>query len=129
MDHEGLRAVKRLNDEGIDTTVTLIFSSSQALLASKAGAAYVCPFVGRLDDISLNGTDLIEEIAAIFRNYPDLESQILAASIRNPLHVINAALSGADICTIPAKVIQQMEKHPLTDKGIQQFLEDAKKFQ
>ncbi len=128
MCHAGLKATKRFADEGIDTNVTLIFSASQAILAAKAGASNVCPFVGRLDDISVTGTSLIEEIVTIFDNYHEIDTQIIVASIRSPLHVIESALLGADIFTIPGKVLTQMEKHPLTDMGIAQFLEDAKKF-
>jgi len=128
MCNAGLKAVKRFSDEGIKTNVTLIFSSAQAILAAKAGASNVCPFVGRLDDISIPGTDLIAEIATIFDNYPSINSEIIVASIRNPLHVIEPALAGAHIFTIPSGVLKQMEKHPLTDLGIAAFLEDAKKF-
>lgn len=128
MCNAGLKAVKRFADDGIKTNVTLIFSSAQAILAAKAGASNVCPFVGRLDDISIPGTNLINEIATIFDNYPTIESEIIVASIRNPLHVIEPALVGAHIFTIPGNVLKQMEKHPLTDIGIAAFLEDAKKF-
>lgn len=124
----GLRAVKRFADEGIKTNVTLVFSASQAILAAKAGATNVCPFVGRLDDISVAGTELIREIAAIFNNYPAIKTEIVVASVRNPLHVIECALIGAHILTVPGNVLSQMEKHPLTDIGIAKFLEDAKKF-
>lgn len=128
MCHAGLKAVKRFSDQGIQTNVTLIFSASQAILAAKAGASNVCPFVGRLDDISVPGSDLIEDIVTIFDNYPEIETQILVASIRSPMHVMDAARLGADILTIPAQVLSQMEKHPLTDIGIAKFLDDAKKF-
>ena len=128
MCHEGLRAVKRFADEGIKTNVTLIFSTSQAILAAKAGASNVCPFVGRLDDISTPGNNLIHEIATVFDNYPEISSKIIVASIRNPLHVVEPALSGAHIFTIPGNVLAQMEKHPLTDIGIAAFLKDAEKF-
>jgi len=128
MCHEGLIAVKRFADEGIKTNVTLIFSASQAILAAKAGATNVCPFVGRLDDISVPGTELISDITAIFDNYPEIATEIIVASIRNPLHVVEPALVGAHIFTIPSGVLKQMEKHPLTDIGIAAFLEDAKKF-
>jgi len=124
---EGLKTVKILSSEGIDTNVTLLFSPSQAILAAKAGATYVCPFVGRLDDISFNGLDLIRQIRAIYASYPSIETQIIVASVRNPIHVIEAAMLGAEIVTIPPVIIDQMVKHPLTDKGIAQFLEDAKK--
>jgi transaldolase len=107
--------------------VTLVFSPSQAILAAKAGATYVCPFLGRLDDISFNGLDLIQQIRGIYVNYEEIETRIVVASIRNPIHVIEAGLMGAEIVTIPPAVLEQMVKHPLTDKGIAQFLEDAKK--
>ncbi|VAX27087.1 Transaldolase [hydrothermal vent metagenome] len=128
MCHDGLKAVRHFYDEGIPTNVTLIFSASQAILAAKAGASNVCPFVGRLDDISVAGSDLIEDIVTIFDNYPEIETQIIVASVRSPMHVVDSALFGADIFTIPGKVLTQMEKHPLTDIGIAKFLEDAKKF-
>jgi transaldolase len=124
---EGLKAVKILSGEGIRTNVTLVFSTSQAILAAKAGATYVCPFLGRLDDISFNGLDLIQQIRGIYVNYEEIETRIIVASVRNPLHVIEAGLMGAEIVTIPPAVLEQMAKHPLTDKGIAQFLEDAKK--
>ena len=124
---EGLKAVKILSSEGILTNVTLVFSASQAILAAKAGATYVCPFLGRLDDISFNGLGLIHQIKTIYANYDEIETQIIVASVRNPIHVIEAALMGAEIVTIPPAIIEQMVKHPLTDKGIAQFLEDAKK--
>jgi transaldolase len=128
MCNAGLKAVRRFADDGIQTNVTLIFSASQAILAAKAGATNVCPFVGRLDDISASGTGLISEIAAIFANYPAIQTEIVVASIRHPLHVIECARIGAHILTIPGSVLTQMEKHPLTDTGIAKFLEDAKKF-
>ena len=115
---EGLKAIKVLSAEGIPTNCTLIFSANQALLAARAGATYVSPFLGRLDDISQPGIDLIESIAAIFANYPDIETQIIAASVRNPIHVTDCALAGADIATVPYTVIAQMTKHPLTYSGI-----------
>ncbi len=121
---EGLKAIKALAAEGIPTNCTLIFSANQALLAARAGAAYVSPFLGRLDDISQPGIDLIESIAAIFANYPDIETRIIAASVRNPIHVTDCALAGADIATVPYKVIEQMTKHPLTDAGIEKFKAD-----
>jgi transaldolase len=124
---EGLKAVKSLSAEGIHTNVTLLFSASQAILAAKAGATYVCPFLGRLDDISFNGLELIGQIRGIYDNYDEIETQIIVASVRNPLHVIEAGLIGAEIVTIPPAIIDQMVKHPLTDRGIAQFLEDAKK--
>ena len=124
---EGLKTVKILSSERIHTNVTLLFSASQAILAAKAGATYVCPFLGRLDDISFNGLELIRQIKGIYENYPNMETQIIVASIRNPIHVIEAGMLGAEIVTIPPAIIEQMVKHPLTDKGIAQFLEDAKK--
>ena len=123
---EGLKACKALSSEGIKTNVTLCFSATQGLLAAKAGATFVSPFIGRLDDINLVGMELIEELVAIFQNY-DLETQVLAASIRGPRHVTEAALAGAHVATIPTKVFDQMIQHPLTDKGIEQFLADWKK--
>ncbi|MCX7883820.1 MAG: fructose-6-phosphate aldolase [Caloramator sp.] len=123
---EGLKAVSVLSKEGIKTNVTLIFSAAQALLAAKAGASYVSPFVGRLDDNGLEGMQLIEEIVRIFDNY-GIETEIIAASIRNPLHAINAAIAGAHIATIPYKVLEQMTKHVLTDTGIEKFLADWNK--
>ena len=113
-----------LSAEGIPTNCTLIFSANQALLAARAGAAYVSPFLGRLDDISQPGIDLIQTISAIFNNYPDLHCEIIAASVRNPIHVTDCALAGADIATVPYKVIEQMTKHPLTDAGIEKFKAD-----
>jgi len=123
MTPEGLKACKALTDKGIKTNVTLIFTPMQALLAAKAGATYVSPFVGRLDDISQDGMGIIEEIRTIFDNYGYM-SEIIVASIRNPIHVLNSALIGADICTIPYSVMLQLSKHPLTDAGIKKFLED-----
>lgn len=120
---EGLKATKVLSSEGIKTNVTLIFSAGQALLAARAGATYVSPFVGRLDDIGMNGIDLIEDIADIFAMH-DIETEIIAASIRGPMHVKDCALAGADIATVPYKVLVQMTKHPLTDAGIEKFLKD-----
>ena len=122
---EGLKAVKVLNSEGIKTNVTLVFSANQALLAARAGATYVSPFLGRLDDISRPGIDLIRQIAEIFE-VAGLDTQIIAASIRNPIHVTDCALAGADIATVPYKVIEQMTKHPLTDQGIEKFQKDYK---
>lgn len=124
---EGLKAVRSLSAEGIQTNVTLIFSAGQALLAAKAGATYVCPFLGRLDDISFNGLELVQQIREIYENYDEIETRIIVASVRNPIHVIEAARMGAEIVTLPPAVLDQMVKHPLTDKGIAQFLEDAKK--
>lgn len=122
---EGLKAVKVLASEGIKTNVTLIFSANQALLAARAGATYVSPFLGRLDDISVRGVDLIREIADIFA-VSDIETEIIAASVRNPIHVTDCALAGADIATVPYSVIEQMTKHPLTDAGIAKFQADYK---
>ena len=122
---EGLKAVKVLNSEGIKTNVTLVFSANQALLAARAGATYVSPFLGRLVDISQPGIDLIRQIAEIFE-VAGLDTQIIAASIRNPIHVTDCALAGADIATVPYKVIEQMTKHPLTDQGIEKFQKDYK---
>ena len=124
MTAEGLKAIKVLSAEGIPTNCTLIFSANQALLAARAGAAYVSPFLGRLDDISQPGIDLIRTIAAIFASYPELNCKIIAASVRNPIHVTDCALAGADIATVPYKVIEQMTKHPLTDAGIEKFRAD-----
>ena len=123
---EGLKATKVLASEGIAVNVTLIFTANQALLAALAGAAYVSPFLGRLDDISQPGIDLIESIAAIFANYPEIDTEIIAASVRNPIHVTDCALAGADIATVPYGVIEQMTKHPLTDQGIAKFQADYK---
>jgi fructose-6-phosphate aldolase len=125
MTAEGLKAVKVLSTEHIKTNVTLIFSANQALLAARAGATYVSPFLGRLDDISQPGIRLIEEIVTIFRNY-NLQTEIIAASIRNPMHVTDCAKAGADIATIPYEVIEKMIHHPLTDQGIEKFQNDYK---
>ncbi len=122
---EGLKAVKVLSAEGVKTNVTLIFTANQALLAARAGATYVSPFLGRLDDISQPGINLIEDIVTIFENY-GLETEIIAASIRSTIHVNDCALAGADIATIPYSVIEQMTKHPLTDQGIEKFQKDYK---
>jgi transaldolase len=126
MIEDGLRAVKRLTAAGIRTNVTLIFSASQALLAAKAGATYVSPFVGRLDDISQTGMDVVADIQTIYENYV-FDTQVIVASIRNPLHVVEAARIGADIATIPYSVIAQLIKHPLTDIGLENFLRDWEK--
>ena len=123
MTTEGLKAVKVLAAEGIKTNVTLIFTANQALLAARAGAAYVSPFLGRLDDISVRGVELVEEIAEIFA-VAGIETEIIAASVRNPMHITDCALAGADIATVPYKVIEQMTHHPLTDAGIRKFQED-----
>ena len=126
MTTEGLKAVKILSSENIRINVTLIFSSTQALMAAKAGASYVSPFVGRLDDISQVGMDLVSDIMNIYGNY-GYETEVIVASIRNPIHVVEAALMGADIATIPFKVIDQLAKHPLTDIGMEKFLADWEK--
>jgi transaldolase len=123
---EGLKAVRDLTEEGIHTNVTLCFSPTQALLAAKAGASYISPFIGRLDDRSHRGMGIIEEIRAIYDNY-DFDTEILVASIRNPLHVLDAAILGADIATMPMKVFESLIRHPLTDQGLEAFLEDWKK--
>jgi len=123
---EGLKAVKQLKAEGIPTNVTLVFSPLQALLAAKAGAAYISPFVGRLDDLSHEGMEVVGQIRTILNNYA-FEAELLVASVRHPLHVLESALMGADICTMPFKVINQLAKHPLTDSGLEKFLEDWKK--
>lgn len=125
MTEEGLKACKVLSGEGIKTNVTLIFTANQALLAARAGATYVSPFLGRLDDISVRGVDLISEIAEIFA-VAGIDTQIIAASVRNPIHVTDCALAGADIATVPYKVLEQMVHHPLTDKGIEKFQADYK---
>jgi transaldolase len=126
MIEEGMKAVKRLAAENIKTNVTLVFSATQALLAAKAGATYISPFVGRLDDISQIGMELIGDILTINRNY-GFAAEVIVASVRNPLHVLEAALMGADIATIPFKVISQLAKHPLTDIGMEKFLADWEK--
>lgn len=123
MTTEGLKAVKVLAAEGIKTNVTLIFTANQALLAARAGAAYVSPFLGRLDDISVRGVELVEEIAEIFA-VAGIETEIIAASVRNPMHITDCALAGADIATVPYRVLEQMTHHPLTDAGIRKFQED-----
>ncbi|MFQ6127679.1 MAG: fructose-6-phosphate aldolase [Thermoplasmata archaeon] len=126
MTPEGLKATKALKKQGIKTNVTLVFSSNQALLAAKAGATYVSPFIGRLDDQGQVGMDVIREAVTIFENY-DFETEIIVASIRHPIHVVDAALAGAHIATVPYDVLQKMTKHSLTDVGIKRFLEDYKK--
>ncbi|NOR13574.1 MAG: fructose-6-phosphate aldolase [Candidatus Aminicenantes bacterium] len=123
---EGLKAIKALASEGIDVNTTLIFSPSQALLAAKAGAKYVSPFVGRLDDISHDGMDLVDQIVTIYTNY-GIETEVIVASIRHPLHVVEAALMGADIATMPFSSLEKLIKHPLTDIGMEKFLNDWKK--
>ena len=123
---DGLKAVRTCAQEGIRTNVTLCFSPNQALLAAKAGAAYISPFIGRLDDISETGMELIDKIVTIYDNY-DFATEVLVASVRNPTHVVDAALLGAHVCTIPFSVMLQLVKHPLTDVGLKKFVEDAKK--
>jgi transaldolase len=123
---EGLKAIKVLAAEGIKTNTTLVFSPTQALLAAKAGTTYVSPFIGRLDDVSQTGMDLVAQIVTIFKNY-GFGSKVIVSSIRHPIHVLEAALIGADVATIPYKVIEQLAQHPLTDIGIQKFLADWKK--
>ena len=125
---EGLKAAKCLTDQGIKTNVTLCFSASQAILVAKAGATYVSPFVGRLDDISHNGMDLVRQIVQIYRNY-DYKTQVLAASLRHPMHVVEAAMAGAHVATMPFKILDMMFKHPLTDRGLETFLKDWEKGQ
>lgn len=123
---EGLKAVRIFRQEGIRTNVTLCFSAAQALLAAKAGAAYISPFVGRIDDTANEGMDLVGQICAIYKNY-GFDTEVLAASIRHPVHFVQAALIGSHVATLPLKVIKQLMKHPLTEIGLKQFLEDAKK--
>ncbi|MCU0238307.1 MAG: fructose-6-phosphate aldolase [Pyrinomonadaceae bacterium] len=125
---DGLKATRTFTAEGIKTNVTLCFSAAQALLAAKAGATYISPFIGRLDDISQDGMQLISDIVQIYENY-DYQTQVLAASIRHPMHIVQSALVGADVCTIPFKTLAQLVKHPLTDKGIDAFLSDWQKTQ
>jgi len=130
MTYDGVRAIKYLSTIGIKTNCTLVFSVGQALVAAKAGATYVSPFVGRLDDISSDGLELIKQIKQVFDNYPkhELNTKILAASIRNPMHIVDCAKIGADVVTAPLNVLQSLITHPLTDKGMNQFIEDTKKF-
>lgn len=123
---DGLKATRIFREEGTKVNVTLCFSATQALLAAKAGASYISPFIGRLDDIGINGMDLIRDIVQIYDNY-GFETEVLAASIRHPMHVIEAALAGADVSTVPFKTLTQLIKHPLTDKGLEAFLADWKK--
>lgn len=123
---DGLKATRRFTDEGTKVNVTLCFSSAQAILAAKAGAAYISPFIGRLDDIGQNGLELLAEIVEIYDNY-NWKTEVLAASIRHPIHVVEAARMGCDVATMPFKVIEQLMKHPLTDKGLDQFLADWRK--
>ncbi|MEM2963170.1 MAG: fructose-6-phosphate aldolase [Candidatus Anstonellales archaeon] len=126
MSLEGMKAVKKLQSEGIDTNVTLVFSAAQALIAAKAGATYVSPFVGRLDDMGESGMRVVEEILGIYSNY-DFETQVLVASVRHPMHVVEAALLGADACTVPPEVFEKLFMHKMTDDGITRFLDDWKK--
>lgn len=127
MTWDGLKTCKKLTSEGTTVNVTLCFSATQALLAAKAGATYVSPFVGRLDDVGQDGMELIADIVQIFESYPELETQILTASIRHPVHVLQAAKLGAHVATLPPKILRQLIQHPLTDKGLAAFLEDWKK--
>ena len=127
MTEEGMKAVKVLSKEGIKTNVTLIFSATQAILAARAGATYVSPFLGRLDDISSDGMILIEDIMEIFSMYPEIETEVICASVRHPIHVVQCAKTGADIATVPFKVLKQMMHHPLTDIGIEKFIADYRK--
>jgi transaldolase len=122
---DGLKAVRQFTSEGIRTNVTLCFSATQALLAAKAGATYISPFVGRLDDQAEDGMDLIEKIVTIYGNY-GFDTQVLVASVRHPVHIVQSAMIGAHVCTVPFKVITQLAQHPLTDRGLEKFLEDAK---
>lgn len=124
---DGLRACKSLTDEGVKVNVTLCFSANQAILAAKAGATYISPFVGRLDDVGQDGLDLISDICQIYNNYPDFETQVLVASIRHPIHLLESAKMGAHVATLPPKVIKQLFNHPLTDKGLAAFLADWEK--
>ena len=124
---EGLKACKVLSKEGIKTNVTLIFTANQALLAARAGATYVSPFLGRLDDISVSGIELVQTISKMFKQYDDINTEIIAASVRNPIHVTDCAMAGAHIATVPYAVIEQMVKHPLTKEGIEKFKADYKK--
>ena len=124
MTAEGLKAVKILSAEGVKTNVTLVLTANQALLAARAGASYVSPFLGRLDDISTDGTELIRDIVQIFDNYPEITTEIICASTRHPLHITDCAKAGADIATVPYKVLMQMVRHPLTDEGIDKFWKD-----
>lgn len=124
---QGLEATRILEDEGVRTALTLVFSPTQALLAAKAGASMICPFIGRLDDVAQDGMELIRTIVEMYSNYPEIETEVLVASIRTPNHVVESALAGADAVTVPLKVIEQLIQHPLTDLGVKKFLEDWKK--
>jgi len=126
MNVEGLKAVKRLSKEGVKTNVTLVFSPNQALLSAKAGATYVSPFIGRLDDIGQEGMEIVEQILTVFRNY-QFSTEVIVASVRHPIHVVQAALMGADVATVPFPVLEKMTKHSLTDVGIDRFLKDYEK--
>jgi transaldolase len=128
MTADGIKVIKKFSENGIKTNCTLIFSPGQALLAAKAGATYVSPFVGRLDDISSDGINLIKDILSTFDNYSDIETKVLAASLRNPMHIIECAKLGCDVITAPLDVIKSLLKHPLTDIGLEKFIEDTKKF-
>jgi transaldolase len=121
---DGLKACKQLSQEGTDVNVTLCFSVVQALLAAKAGATYVSPFIGRLDDIGESGMDLIRNIVEMYGNYPELNTQVLAASVRSPSHILESAMAGADVATLPPKILWQLYQHPLTDKGLDGFMKD-----
>lgn len=123
----GLKVCKHLSDKGTMVNVTLCFSAAQAILAAKAGAAFISPFVGRLDDVGSNGLDLIHEIVSIYGNYPNFQTEVLVASVRNPIHIVESAKMGADVVTCPPSVIKQLYNHPLTDKGLAAFVEDWKK--
>jgi transaldolase len=127
MTWEGIKACREFSQRGIKTNVTLCFSASQAILAAKAGATYVSPFVGRHDDVGQDGMQLIQDIRNIFDNYPEFTTEILVASVRHPIHVVKAALMGADVCTVPPSLIEQLINHPLTDLGLEKFLADLKK--
>ena len=124
---DGLKACKHLSSQNIKVNVTLCFSASQALLAAKCGASYISPFIGRFDDIGIDGLNLIEEIRVIYDNYPQYDTEIIVASVRNPIHLIESAKMGADIATIPPQLIKQLVKHPLTDRGLEAFLSDWQK--
>jgi len=124
---QGLEATRILDEEGVQTALTLVFSPTQALLAAKAGASMICPFIGRLDDIAQDGMDLIRTIVEMYSNYPEIKTEVVVASIRTPNHVVESALVGADAVTVPLKIIEQLIQHPLTDIGVRKFLEDWKK--